>query len=60
MCMYIARYIGKFNVYFHDIVQILGVRFTLCCAYRAKQQDNWILEDKFQICYHSVRMKLWD
>lgn len=40
--MYIARYIGNFNVYFHDIVQILGVRFTLSTALTEQQQDNWI------------------
>lgn len=41
MYMYIARYIGKYNVYFHDIVQILGVRFTLSAVpTEAKQQDN--------------------
>ena len=41
MYMYIARYITEYDVCFHDIMQILGVRVT-CSAVstETKQQDN--------------------
>lgn len=41
MYMYIASYIAECDVYFHYIMQILGVRFTLSAvSTEAKQQDN--------------------